>query len=111
MITDFHAKYLAHELTKRSASDSVEKLAAARIAPARAGRRGIAAEQPRRFTESVAEAGSIPPREIEHLRARVVVEQRTAGGKDHALSERVKRGHNDRQTCCRDDQNTHCMRA
>ena len=26
-ITDFHAKYLAHELTKRSASDSVEKLA------------------------------------------------------------------------------------
>ncbi len=28
MITDFHAKYLAHELAKRSASDSVEKLAA-----------------------------------------------------------------------------------
>ncbi|MBX3406688.1 MAG: DEAD/DEAH box helicase [Phycisphaeraceae bacterium] len=28
MITDFHAKYLAHELDKRSASDSVEKLAA-----------------------------------------------------------------------------------
>lgn len=28
MITDFHAKYLAHELGKRSASDSVEKLAA-----------------------------------------------------------------------------------
>jgi ERCC4-related helicase len=28
LITDFHAKYLAHELAKRSASDSVEKLAA-----------------------------------------------------------------------------------
>lgn len=28
MITDFHAKYLANELDKRSASDSVEKLAA-----------------------------------------------------------------------------------
>ncbi len=28
-ITDFHAKYLAHELTKRCASDSVEKLTAA----------------------------------------------------------------------------------
>lgn len=28
-ITDFHAKYLAHELTKRCASDSVEKLAGA----------------------------------------------------------------------------------
>ena len=27
-ITDFHAKYLAHELTRRCASDSVEKLAA-----------------------------------------------------------------------------------
>ena len=27
-ITDFHAKYFAHELTKRCASDSVEKLAA-----------------------------------------------------------------------------------
>jgi SNF2 family DNA or RNA helicase len=27
-LTDFHAKYLAHELTKRCASDSVEKLAA-----------------------------------------------------------------------------------
>ena len=27
-ITDYHAKYFAHELTKRSASDSVEKLAA-----------------------------------------------------------------------------------
>ena len=28
-LTDYHAKYLAHELTKRCASDSVEKLAAA----------------------------------------------------------------------------------
>ncbi len=28
-LTDFHAKYYAHELTKRSASDSVEKLAGA----------------------------------------------------------------------------------
>lgn len=28
MITDYHAKYFAHELTKRCASDSVEKLAA-----------------------------------------------------------------------------------
>jgi len=28
-ITDYHAKYLAHELTKRCASDSVEKLAGA----------------------------------------------------------------------------------
>src|SRR5215831_13166889 len=28
-ITDFHAKYLAHELTKRCASDSMEKLTAA----------------------------------------------------------------------------------
>ncbi len=28
-ITDFHAKYFAHELTKRSASDSVEKLVGA----------------------------------------------------------------------------------
>src|SRR5712691_11070263 len=27
-ITDYHAKYLAHELTKRCPSDSVEKLAA-----------------------------------------------------------------------------------
>lgn len=27
-LTDFHAKYLAHELTKRCASDNVEKLAA-----------------------------------------------------------------------------------
>lgn len=27
-LTDFHAKYFAHELTKRCASDSVEKLAA-----------------------------------------------------------------------------------
>jgi len=27
-ITDYHAKYFAHELTKRCASDSVEKLAA-----------------------------------------------------------------------------------
>lgn len=27
-ISDFHARYLAHELTKRCASDSVEKLAA-----------------------------------------------------------------------------------
>src|SRR5690348_13982900 len=26
-ITDYHAKYFAHELTKRHASDSVEKLA------------------------------------------------------------------------------------
>src|SRR6184192_3998420 len=26
-LTDYHAKYLAHELTKRSASDNVEKLA------------------------------------------------------------------------------------
>src|SRR4249920_1529873 len=26
-LTDFHAKYFAHELTKRSPSDSVEKLA------------------------------------------------------------------------------------
>jgi len=29
MITDYHAKYFAHELTKRCASDSVEKLAGA----------------------------------------------------------------------------------
>lgn len=29
MITPYHAKYLAYELTKRCASDSVEKLAAA----------------------------------------------------------------------------------
>lgn len=29
MITDYHAKYFAHELTKRCSSDSVEKLAAA----------------------------------------------------------------------------------
>src|SRR5664279_29582 len=28
-LTDFHAKYYAHELTKRCASDSVEKLAGA----------------------------------------------------------------------------------
>jgi hypothetical protein len=28
-LTDYHAKYLAHELTKRSASDSLENLAAA----------------------------------------------------------------------------------
>jgi hypothetical protein len=27
LITDYHAKYLAHELTKRCASDSMEKLA------------------------------------------------------------------------------------
>lgn len=27
MLTDYHAKYFAHELTKRSASDSIEKLA------------------------------------------------------------------------------------
>lgn len=27
-ITDFHAKYLAHELTRRHASDSLEKLGA-----------------------------------------------------------------------------------
>lgn len=26
-LTDYHAKYLAHELTRRCASDSVEKLA------------------------------------------------------------------------------------
>ncbi|MGH6890303.1 MAG: hypothetical protein ACREHF_14100 [Rhizomicrobium sp.] len=26
-LTDYHAKFFAHELTKRSASDSVEKLA------------------------------------------------------------------------------------
>jgi len=26
-VTDYHAKYLAHELTKRWASDSLEKLA------------------------------------------------------------------------------------
>ena len=25
-MTDFHAKYIAHELTRRCASDSVEKL-------------------------------------------------------------------------------------
>ena len=29
MITDYHAKYFAHELTKRCSSDSVEKLAGA----------------------------------------------------------------------------------
>lgn len=29
MITDYHAKYFAHELTKRCAPDSVEKLAGA----------------------------------------------------------------------------------
>ncbi|MEW5975581.1 MAG: hypothetical protein AB1898_07225 [Acidobacteriota bacterium] len=28
MMTDFHAKYIAHELTRRCASDSVEKLTA-----------------------------------------------------------------------------------
>jgi hypothetical protein len=28
-LTDYHAKYFAHELTKRCASDSVEKLAGA----------------------------------------------------------------------------------
>jgi SNF2 family DNA or RNA helicase len=28
-LTDFHAKYYAHELTKRCASDSIEKLAGA----------------------------------------------------------------------------------
>src|SRR3989304_3160554 len=28
MLTDYHAKYFAHELTRRCASDSVEKLAA-----------------------------------------------------------------------------------
>jgi hypothetical protein len=28
LVTDYHAKYLAHELTKRCASDSIEKLAA-----------------------------------------------------------------------------------
>src|SRR3954468_18746225 len=30
-LTDFHAKYYAHELTKRCASDNVEKLAAALV--------------------------------------------------------------------------------
>src|SRR3989454_9176442 len=29
MITDYHAKYYAHELTKRCSSDSIEKLAGA----------------------------------------------------------------------------------
>jgi hypothetical protein len=29
MITDYHAKYFAHELTKRCAPDSAEKLAGA----------------------------------------------------------------------------------
>ena len=29
MLTDYHAKYFAHELTKRCASDSLEKLAGA----------------------------------------------------------------------------------
>ena len=28
MITDYHAKYIAHDLTRRCASDSVEKLTA-----------------------------------------------------------------------------------
>src|ERR1700726_5089433 len=28
MMTDYHAKYIAHELTRRCASDSVEKLTA-----------------------------------------------------------------------------------
>jgi hypothetical protein len=28
MMTDLHAKYIAHELTRRCASDSVEKLTA-----------------------------------------------------------------------------------
>lgn len=28
MLTDYHAKYIAHELTRRCASDSVEKLTA-----------------------------------------------------------------------------------
>ena len=27
-MTDFHAKYIAHELTRRCASDSIEKLTA-----------------------------------------------------------------------------------
>src|SRR5438046_10473112 len=31
MLTDYHAKYFAHELTKRCASDSVEKLAGALV--------------------------------------------------------------------------------
>ena len=30
-LTDYHAKYYAHELTKRRPSDSVEKLAASLI--------------------------------------------------------------------------------
>ena len=30
-LTHYHAKYLAHELTKRCASDSVEKLAGALV--------------------------------------------------------------------------------
>src|SRR5205807_7455613 len=30
-LTDYHAKYIAHELTKRCASDSVEKLAGALV--------------------------------------------------------------------------------
>jgi SNF2 family DNA or RNA helicase len=31
-LTDYHAKYFAHELTKRCASDSLEKLAGALVA-------------------------------------------------------------------------------
>ncbi len=31
MLTDFHAKYFAHDLTKRCASDSIEKLAGALV--------------------------------------------------------------------------------
>src|SRR2546427_11727041 len=30
-LTDYHAKYIAHELTKRCASDSIEKLAGALV--------------------------------------------------------------------------------
>jgi SNF2 family DNA or RNA helicase len=30
-LTDYHAKYLAHELTKRCASDNLEKLAGALV--------------------------------------------------------------------------------
>ena len=30
-LTDYHAKYFAHELTKRCASDSIEKLAGALV--------------------------------------------------------------------------------
>ena len=33
MLTDYHAKYIAHELTRRCASDSVEKLTAVWLLP------------------------------------------------------------------------------